>query len=191
MSTALIAEQRPLEHTTDEDAAVERWRVDPTRTIVEFEVAHLWRLHTVHGRFRTFDGSYVVGPGGSEIELTIDASSVDTGLARRDEHLRSPDFFYVALNPAVRFRSTSITGLGNGDVRVSGELEAAGATVPLSFEVAVRVVDGELELEGTTTVDHRSFGMSEGPLGNIRPPATLHVKTRLVSEARDVHAAAA
>ena len=59
-----------------------------------------------------FDGAYIVGPGGSEIELTIDAASIDTGIATRDEHLRSPDFFFVALHPQMRFRSTRVTRLG-------------------------------------------------------------------------------
>ena len=80
MSTALV----------EAETAVERWNVDRTRTTVEFEVKHLWGLHTVRGRFRSFDGAYIVGPGGSEIELTIDAASIDTGVAKRDEHLRSP-----------------------------------------------------------------------------------------------------
>ena len=166
----------------EKEATVERWTADPSRTTVEFEVEHLWGLHTVRGCFRSFDGAYIVGPGGSEIELTIDAASVDTGVARRDEDLRSPDFFFVAVHPQVRFRSTHVTGLGNGDVHVSGELEAAGTSVPLAFDASVRVIDGELELEATTTVDQGRFGMSEGQLGNIRPPTKLHVKARLVLE---------
>ena len=137
MSTALI----------EAETAVERWNADRTRTTVEFEARHLWGLHTVRGSFRSFDGAYIVGPGGSEIELTIDAASVETGVARRDEHLRSPDFLFVALHPQVRFRSTRITGLANGDVHVSGELEAAGTSVPLAFDASVSVIDGELELE--------------------------------------------
>ena len=177
MSTALIEAQ-----TTVEQTAVERWNVDRTRTTVEFEVEHLWGLHTVRGRFRSFDGAYVVGPAGQEIELTIDAASADTGISARDRHLRSADFFDIAEHPQVRFRSTRVTGLGNGRVHVSGELEAAGTTVPLAFDASVRVIDGELELEATTTVDQGPFGMSEGPLGNIRPPAKLHVKARLVRE---------
>jgi polyisoprenoid-binding protein YceI len=172
MSTALLEPQR----------AVERWNADRTRTTVEFEVRHLWGLHTVRGRFRSVDGAYIVGPGGTEIELTIDAASIDTGVARRDEHLRSPDFLFVALHPLVRFRSTLITGLGNGNVHVSGELQAAGTTVPLAFDASVRVIDGELELEATTTVDQGRFGMSEGRLGNIRLPTKLRVKARLVRE---------
>jgi polyisoprenoid-binding protein YceI len=157
--------------------AVERWNADRTRTTVDFEVRHLWGLHTVRGRFRSFDGAYIVGPAGTEIELTIDAGSIDTGVARRDEHLRLPDF---ALHPVVRFRSTRVTGLGNGDVHVSGELEAAGTSVPLAFDASVSVIDGELEVEATTTVDQRRFGMSEGPLGNVRPPTKVHVRGRLV-----------
>ena len=149
--------------TEQTQTTVERWTADPSRTTVEFEVKHLWGLHTVRGRFNRFDGSYVDGPAGPEIELTIDAASVDTGNAARDKHLRSWDFFDVALHPEVRFTSTHVTGMGNGHVHVSGELEAAGTRVPLAFDASLRVIDGELELEATTTVDQRRFGMSAGP----------------------------
>jgi polyisoprenoid-binding protein YceI len=177
MSTTLVSTQ-----TAVEQAEIERWRVDRTRTTVEFSVEHLWGLHTVRGRFRTFDGAYIVRSDGSEIELTIDAASIDTGIARRDEHLRSADFLFVDLHPQVRFRSTGMTGLGTGDVHVTGELEAAGTSIPLAFDASVRVIDGELEMEGTTTVDQGRFGMTEGPLGNVRPPTTVHVKARLVRD---------
>ena len=170
---------------TQTRTTVEWWTADPARTTVEFEVEHFWGLHTVRGRFRRFDGVYVVGTAGLEIELTIDAASVDTGNAARDKHLRSPDFFDVDANPQVRFTSTRITGLGNGHVHVRGELEAAGAPVPVAFDASVRVIDGELELEATTTVDQRRFGMSQGPLRNVRPPAKVHVKARLVRERPD------
>ena len=63
---------------------------------------------------------------------------------------------------------------------MSGELEAVGTTIPLAFDASVRLIDGELEVEATTTVDQGRFGMSEGPLGNVRPPTKVHVKARLV-----------
>ena len=160
--------------------SVEWWKADPSRTTVEFEVQHLWGLHAVRGRFRSFEGAYVVGPDGSEIELTIDAGSVDTGCAARDRHLRSADFFAAEEHPQVRFTSTRVTGLGGGRVRVSGELEAAGSRVPLAFDASVRLVDGDLELEATTSVDQSRFGMTDGPLRNLRRPTTLRVKTHLV-----------
>lgn len=162
------------------ETTVERWTADHSRTTVEFEVGHLWGLDTVRGRFHSFDGAYVVGPGGSTIELTIDARSVDTGCPVRDDHLRSADFFGADEHPLVGFTSTRITGLGSGRARVSGELEAAGRRVPLAFEASVRLIDGELELEATTTVDQSRFGMSDGPFRNVRRPAKLRVKTRLV-----------
>jgi polyisoprenoid-binding protein YceI len=166
--------------TEQTQTTVERWMVDPSLTTIEFEVEHLWGLHTVHGRFTRFEGSYVRGPAGPEIELAIDAASVDTGNAERDRHLRSWDFFDVVPNPQVRFTSTDVTGLGGGHVHVRGELEAAGRSVPLEFGASVRMIGGELEIETTTTVDQGRFGMSEGPLGNVRPPAKVHVKARLV-----------
>jgi polyisoprenoid-binding protein YceI len=182
MSSTLTEQtQATIEQT---QTTIERWTADRGRTTVEFEVKHLWGLHTVRGRFNRFDGSYLVRSAGSEIELTIDASSVDTGVAARDRHLRSAVFFDVTEHPLVRFASTRVTGLGNGHVHVSGELEAAGTGVPVAFDASVRVIDGELELEATTTVDQRSFGMSQGPFRNVRPPTTLHVKTRLVRERR-------
>ena len=177
MTSTLIETQRAVA-----TQPLERWNADPDGTTVEFAVDHLWGLHTVRGRFRSFHGAYVVGPGGAEIELIVDAASIDTGIAARDRHLRSADFFDADEHPQVRFRSTRVTGLGSGDVHVSGELEAAGVVVPLAFDASVRVIDGELELEATTSVDQRRFGMSQGPLRNVRPPAKLHVKARLVGE---------
>ena len=167
---------------TQTQTTVEWWTADPARTKVEFEVEHFWGLHNVSGHFRRFDGSYFVGPAGPEIELTIDAASVDTGNAARDKHLRSAHFFDVDAHPQVRFTSTRITGLGSGHVHVRGELEAAGTRVPVAFDASVRVIGGELELEATTTVDQRRFGMSQGPLRNVGPPTKLHVKARLVRE---------
>lgn len=164
----------------ERETTVERWTAEPSQTTVEFEVEHLWGLHTVRGRFRSFDGAYVVGPGGSAIELTIDAASVDTGCAARDRHLRSADFFDVEEHPQVRFTSSSVIGLGSGRVRVTGELDAAGKRVPLAFDASVRLDDGDLELEATTTVDQSRFGMGDSPLSNVLRPTTLRVKTRLV-----------
>jgi len=162
------------------ETTVERWTADPSRTTVEFEVQHMWGLHAVRGRFRSFSGLYVVGPGGSAIELTIDVASIDTGCAARDKHLRSADFFGAEEHPQVRFTSTHVTGLGSGRAHVSGELEAAGKRVPLAFDASVRLVDGDLELEAVTTVDQNRFGMSDGPFRNVRRPTMVRVTTRLV-----------
>jgi polyisoprenoid-binding protein YceI len=171
--TAIEIEQRTV--------APARWAIDSERTSVEFAVKTFWGLVTVRGRFDRFDGSYDVGPDGTKIELTIDSDSVDTGNPTRDKHLRSTDFFQVTEHPYVRFTSTRVYDLGGGILHVVGHLEAAGNVALLEFPATVRRVDDALEVEATTTVDHRRFGMSSGQLRMIRPPATLHVKARLNS----------
>ena len=81
----------------------------------------------------------------------------------------------------MRFTSTRVTGLGSGRVHVSGELEAGGKRVPLGFDASVTLlIGGDVELEATTTVDQSLLGMRDGPLRNVRRPATLRVRTRLV-----------
>ena len=79
----------------------------------------------------------------------------------------------------MRFTSTRVTGMGSGHAHVSGELEVAGKRVPLAFDASVRLIEDDLELEATTTVDQSLFGMSDGPFRNVRRPTKLHVKTRL------------
>ena len=162
------------------------WTVDADDTSVEFSVRTFWGLMTVHGRFDRFDGTYEVGPDGTTIELTIDADSLDTGHATRDEHLRSNDFFDTERHPQVRFTSNRVDHLTDGTMYVVGRLEAAGKVVPLEFAATVQQVGETLEIEATTTVDQRELGMSSGKLGMIRPPTTLHVKTRLRTAGADV-----
>jgi polyisoprenoid-binding protein YceI len=166
----------------DQPAAIRRWTLDASRSVVEFRVRHFWGLITVSGHFDRFGGAYTVGPDSREIELTIDADSLDTGRGQRDKHLRSADFFHVAEHPQTRFTSTRVDA-GDGTLHVSGELEAAGKKESLDFDAAVHEIGDELEIEATTTVDHRLLGMTWSPLGMLRSPATLHVKARLESSA--------
>jgi polyisoprenoid-binding protein YceI len=165
--------------TEQRTAAPTRWSVDDAESSVEFTVKTFWGLTTVRGRFDRFDGTYEVGPGGTKIELTIDANSVDTGNGPRDKHLRSSDFFGVDEHPQVRFTSTRVHDVGGGILHVVGRLEAAGNIVLLEFPAIVRPVGDELEVEATTTVDQSQLGMSSGRFGTIRRPATLHVTARL------------
>ena len=156
-----------------------RWSVDSSGTSIDFAVKTFWGLATVRGHFDRFGGSYEAGPDETRIELTIDADSLDTGNRTRDKHLRSADFFGVAEHPQVRFASTRVCDAGNGRLRVDGDLEAAGKVVRIELEATVQQGEHGLQVEGTTTVDPRQFGMSSGLLGMIRPAAALHVKANL------------
>jgi polyisoprenoid-binding protein YceI len=167
--------------TTITERATERWVVDPARSTVEFRVKTFWGVVTVAGDFSDFEGTYTDGPDGRTIELEIDAGSLDTHHDARDKHLRGEDFFDVDAYPYVRFTSDQIADRGDGTLRVDGELEAAGERVPVSLDATLRVEGDERELEATTLVDQRLLGMTHSPLpGMIRPPATLHVRARLV-----------
>jgi polyisoprenoid-binding protein YceI len=156
------------------------WTVDRDATRVEFAVRTFWGLMTIRGRFDRFDGSYELGSTGDSIKLTIDADSLDTGHATRDMHLRTEDFFHVTKHPQIEFTSTHVHHASDGTLRVAGHLEAAGKVVPLEFVATLRPIGSGIEVEATTTVDQRELGMSNGKLGMIRPPATLHVKAHLV-----------
>jgi polyisoprenoid-binding protein YceI len=104
---------------------------------------------------------------------------LDTKLAKRDEHLRSGDFFDVAGHPQVRFVSDSAS-LAGETLRVRGQLQAAGRQIPVELDATVREVDGELEIEALTEADHRELGMTWSPLGILRAPSKLIVRGRLV-----------
>jgi polyisoprenoid-binding protein YceI len=162
------------------EQATTHWTVDPENTSVEFDVKTFWGLSTVHGRFDRFTGSYETDPDGAEIELLIDADSLDTGNKTRDRHLRSSGFFHVVEHPWLRYGSTRIEDEGDGVLQVAGILEAAGCATPLEFPATIRRVGDELEIEAMTTVDQAELGMSSGPLWMIRRPVTIHVDARVV-----------
>jgi polyisoprenoid-binding protein YceI len=157
------------------------WRLDPTRSSVEFHVPNFYGLMTVKGRFERFDGTLELGTNPAAT-LTIDAASLDTGNARRDKHLRSADFFDAERHPEVRFESTSVTAHEEALV-VRGRFTAAGTERPLELVAAVRQVDdGELELEAVTYLDQRELGMTFSPLGMVRTPTKLVVRAHLVRD---------
>jgi polyisoprenoid-binding protein YceI len=140
------------------------WRLDPKRSSVEFHVRHFYGLMTVKGHFDTYEGRLDLARPDA-VELTIEADSLDTGHRKRDEHLRSPDFFGVKEHPYVRFVSDSAE-LRRETLAVSGRLSAAGGSVPVALEASLRDAgEGELEVEAHAEVDHRELGMTWSPLG--------------------------
>jgi polyisoprenoid-binding protein YceI len=159
---------------------IQRWVTDLARSSVEFTVRNAWGLASVSGRFQRFSGWYVEKLGVPTLQLSVETASVDTGNEKRDKHLRSEAFLGATEHPRMHFTSTRIVDEGDGKLLVSGELEVAGTPVPLVFEAWKRTFGDELEIEASTFVDQRDFGMSSGPLWSIRPPTQIHVKARLI-----------
>lgn len=153
------------------------WRLDPDHSTVEFHVPHFWGLMTVKGHFDRYSGTLDLH-GRPAITLTIEAASLDTGNKKRDEHLRSKDFFDAERHPEIRFVSDTAT-LHDNVLRTSGQLQAAGKSIPLALDGQITETAGQLEIHATTTADHRQLGMTWSPLGMLRAPSTLVVRGRL------------
>jgi len=166
-----------------------KWRLDRANSKFEFQVRQFWGLITVSGRFQRFDASIETNDDGTaQITVLIDAASLDTDNAKRDQHLRSADFFDADNHPVVRFTSTRVTHTNNGRINVSGQLEAAGKRILLAFDANVHeLADGDIALEPKTVADHRQFGMTRNRLRTLRAPATLVANARL-SERPDLPA---
>ena len=113
------------------------WNLDTVHSGINFSVRHMV-VSKVRGRFAKFTGNVTLDEGDltrSTMEATIDASSIDTGTAQRDEHLRSADFFDVERFPEIRFRSTRIETLGGERYRLVGELTIRDVSREIALDV--------------------------------------------------------
>lgn len=147
------------------------WNLDGAHSQVEFSVKHMM-FTTVRGRFREVEGTIRLDtetPQDSSVEISIAVASLDTGVADRDAHLRSGDFFDVEEHSTLTFRSRRVEGsVGNpGDTfKVVGDLTIRGVTREV-------VLDARFEGTGTdpwggtragfsarTTIDRRDFGLT-------------------------------
>src|SRR5258708_8285759 len=123
----------PLPPLAQPDQAIAgTWRLDPARSKVEFHARNFYGLLTVHGQYESWDATVALGREPA-VQLTIEAASLTPNNAKRDAHLRSPDFFDVEHHPQVRFVSTSAT-LHGETLKLHGRLHAAGKQVPIDLE---------------------------------------------------------
>jgi polyisoprenoid-binding protein YceI len=111
------------------------WTIDPSHSVVEFSVKHMV-FATAKGRFSDFSGTITLDSenvASSSVHVEIGAASIDTRDAKRDEHLKSADFFDVEKFPTLTFTSTKVEPRGD-DLRVEGELTMHGVTRPVVLE---------------------------------------------------------
>jgi polyisoprenoid-binding protein YceI len=126
--------QQQREHQHQDGDQNMKWTLDTTHSAAEFAVKHLM-ISTVKGHFKTFTGDGETNADGTlkSAELTIDASSINTNVEARDNHLRSPDFFNVAQFPTIMFKSTKIEQQGT-DISITGNLTMHGETKPVTLK---------------------------------------------------------
>ncbi|MDF1562758.1 MAG: YceI family protein [Deltaproteobacteria bacterium] len=117
-------------------AELETWKIDTAHTSANFKVKHLL-IATVRGQFTGITGTVKLDPedlGKLEVDVTIDATTVDTGNEQRDRHLKTADFFDIKKHPTITFVSKKVEKKGD-ELKVSGDLTLNGVTRPVVLEV--------------------------------------------------------
>jgi polyisoprenoid-binding protein YceI len=145
------------------------WTFDPDHTVAAFAIQHL-TIAKVRGQFNKVGGFMSYDPATGvihDLQVTIDISSLHTGIKKRDIHLVSPDFFDAVKNPEITFRSTGCEVTSNRG-RISGELTIRGISRPVVLEVTVTGpvklpadFGGEttIGLAARTTINREEFGL--------------------------------
>jgi len=151
---------------TAASAAPATWTIDQNHSQVGFSVRHFFSK--VPGTFSKFSGSVVYDPQkpeNSSVKADIDPSSIDTKNEKRDNHLRSEDFFDVAKFPTLTFVSTKVTSAGRDKLKVDGNLTMHGVTKPVTLDVTFlgagpsREGEQRSGFEAKTTINRKDFGI--------------------------------
>jgi len=147
---------------------LKEWNIDTAHSGIRFSVRHMV-FAKVRGRFADWRGTLRFDSGDltrAQVEVEIDAASIDTGVAERDGHLRSPDFLDAEQFPSLRFESTKVEASGGDRYRVHGNLTIRGTTreVVLDAEYAGEAKDPwgnqRAAFVATTSIDRRDFGLT-------------------------------
>jgi len=144
------------------------YTLDPAHTRIGFVARHAM-VTKVRGSFDEFAGTAVLdgaNPANSRVEVTIEAASIDTRNAQRDEHLRSNDFLAMQEYPKITFASTGVRQAGETTFEVTGDLTIKGVTneitIPFEFEGSAKDPFGNQRVgfEGAVTINRKDYGVT-------------------------------
>ncbi len=147
------------------------WQIDPVHSSSQFAVSHLG-VSTVRGVFEKTTGTVTYDPNDpakTQIDATLDATTVNTRIEMRDKDLRSPNFFDVAKYPTITFKSKKTEVGSAGKLKITGDLTIHGVTKEVVLEVdepskPVNAMGGErMGAEATTKINRRDFGVNGAP----------------------------
>ena len=150
-------------------SAADTYQLDPVHTSITFRVKHL-NVTYIYGRFNEVAGILVfddANPANSSIQVQVKTASIDTFNAKRDDHLRSPDFFDASAYPLIEFRSTAVKKVDPETYNVQGDLTLHGVT--RSVTVAAILTGAGMDPWGNDRIGFESvfmikrtdFGMTE------------------------------
>jgi polyisoprenoid-binding protein YceI len=155
--------------TTSTPASTISWKIDPAHSSAEFKVKHMM-ISNVKGSFSGISGTLTEDPADptrSHVEASVDISTISTGDAQRDAHLKSADFFNHEQHPTMSFKSTKVEKKGEGEYAVTGDLTVHGTTKPVTFAVEGPSAPGKdpwgntrIGLSATAKINRKDFGLS-------------------------------
>ena len=165
------------------------YAIDPSHTQVYASYLHFGysniaiRFNTVEGEFQ-FDAAK---PANSSLNVKVPISSIDTGVAKLDAHLSSPDFFDVAKFPEATFISTKVTAAGKGKLKLLGDLTIHGVTKPVTFDVTVNnIAVHPMSKKPTAGFDAvAKIKRSDFGVGNYVPNVGDQITMRITMEASE------
>ena len=143
--------------------AADTYTIDPAHTSFGFTVKHMM-ISNVPGEFDKFDGQIIYSPAdlaNSKANVTIDVSSINTRIDKRDAHLKSPDFFDAAKFPTITFVSTKFTPMS-----ITGNLTMKGVTkeitIPVTISGPVKTMMGgqAIGITGSATINRQDYGIN-------------------------------
>lgn len=147
----------------------DNWKIDPAHTTVEFKIKHLM-VSWVKGVFTDVQGTAVIDEADlakSSVTVQIAAASINTNNQKRDDHLRSPDFFDVATHPSLSFVSTKVVVADGAPVQIIGDLTLHGQTHAVTLDVedfSQTVTDpwGNTRrgVSAATTINRKDYGLT-------------------------------
>ena len=150
--------------------AADSYTIDPTHTYPNFTISHLG-FSTMHGRFDKTSGTVTLDSKAKKgsIDISVETASISTGLAKRDKHLRSPDFFNAAEFPTITYKSVAVHFNGDIPSMVDGNLTISGVSKPVrltidAFKCGVHPMNKKniCGANATTHIKRSDFGMNYG-----------------------------
>ena len=153
------------------------WNLAPDRSAITFKIRNMWGLLNVKGRFTDFTGDgQLTGNGAVFGRVDIRAASLDTGIGRRDKHLRSADFFDVDRFGEISVVVTAVhpTKGKAADLRTDFTIKGVTAEVPLPVTIS-ELDDGSIRITGETKLDRDRFDLGWNRLGMMSSTATVAV----------------
>jgi len=164
------------------------WQIDPNHSAAQFSVRHLG-VSTVRGAFMKVSGSATYDPADPSkgtVEVSIDASSVDTRVQMRDNDLRSPNFLDVQKYPTVTFKSKQAKSAGAGKLQIVGDLTIHGVTKEVTLDVdgpSAPIKDPwgnqRIGASASTKINRKDFGVNGAP-GVVGDEITITIDTELI-----------